>query len=184
MISVVYIPRTGSRFFSKQIADQKGYSWWGEVLNPRTIPRAGERRDIREQLTESPDAVIKLGVWQADRDYLRSLLKLSEKVYFCIRADFDQQVQSFYAATAPNVDNYHADIEQADISFDPVRFSDCAEWLEGQYRDSVELLTDIDSEIIRYESFATSERKYARNFNWSQEPPKLSLNVEEICQRK
>ena len=182
MISVVYIPRTGSRFISKQIAEEAGYEWWGEVLNPRSFPEARIRKDIRKKLMTQPDKVIKLGAWQSDTDGLRAILSLSEKVYFCASADFDQQVKSFYAATAPNVNNYHADIEQADISYDSVRYKESAEWLEQQYRESVKLLDGTDSEIIWYESFATPEGKYPRNFVWNEEPPKLSFNVKKFLQ--
>ena len=182
MISVVYIPRTGSKFFSQQIAEEAGYEWLGEVLNPRTFPHANIRRDMRKRLIECPDVVIKLGVWQTELEGLRAMLSLSEKVYFCVRADFDQQVKSFYAATDPIVDNYHAQIEHADIPYNSVRYIQTAEWLEHQYRESVKLLDGIDHALIWYESFATPEGKYARNFVWSEEPPKLSFNVKEFLQ--
>ena len=182
MISVVYIPRTGSKFISNQIAEEAGYEWLGEVMNPRTFPDASVRKYMRKKLIECPDVVIKLGVWQSDHEGLRSILSLSEKVYFCVRADFDQQVQSFYAATAPNVDNYHADIEHADIVMNPEKYNVNAVWLEQQYRDSVKLLEGIDYQTIWYESFATPEGKYPRNFVWSEEPAKLSFDVKEFLQ--
>lgn len=182
MISVVYIPRTGSKFFSQQIAKEAGYEWLGEILNPRTFPHANIRRDMRKRLIECPDAVIKLGAWQEDHDGLRAILSLSEKVYFCARADFDQQTKSFYAATDPAVDNYHAQIEHADLNLDSQRYRQSAGWLEYQYRESVKLLNGIDHELIWYESFATPEGKYSRNFVWSEEPAKLSFDVKEFLQ--
>lgn len=183
MISVVYIPRTGSKFFSQQIAKQTGYEWLGEVLNPRTYPDEQNRNSTIESLNNSPDVVIKLGVWQSKMAHLQFILSLSEKVYFCVRSDFNQQLKSFYAATAPNVNNYHANIKHAEIVFDYDRYKKHAEWLKKQYNDTVKLLNDFEVETVFYESFATKQGKYHRNFTWTADPPSIEFDINKICQQ-
>jgi hypothetical protein len=183
MISVVYVPRSGSRFFSRKIADQSGYEWLGEVLNPRTYPCSDIRSSILKDLNNGREAVIKLGVWQADVSTLRSFLNKSHKIYLCYRANFDQQVRSMYAATAQNVNNYHADIDQTHITFDSKRYSECANWMMTQYTETVKMLKDLKVELILYESFATVEGKYCRNFIWNQEPPHIDFEVNKIVDK-
>lgn len=180
MICVVFVPRSGSRFFSQQIAKQTGYDCLGEVLNPRTYPDADFRKNMLAELSTHSQTVIKLGFWQSSIDHLKSLLYKSEKIYFCARSDFNQQVKSFYAATSTNVDNFHADIEHADITYDPERFNSCAKWLESQYIHTAQILKDFKVETVMYESFATKQGKYARNFTWNQQSPQINFDVNKI----
>lgn len=183
MISVVYIPRTGSRFFSQQVAKQTGYEWLGEVLNPRTYTDDCSRNIMLTKLSIHSQAVIKMGVWQCDIDFFKSLLNKSEKIYFCARTEFNHQVKSYYAATAQNVNNYHADIEHADITYDPERFMKCAKWLESQYTHTAQILKGFKVETVLYDSFATKQGKYARNFTWNTQPPQINFDVNKIINK-
>lgn len=176
MICVIYTPRSGSKYFSTSIAEQYGYENLGEVFNTRTYPDHSSRSKLIKTLKKDSNKVFKLGVWQiADIDQARRILNECEQIYVCRRRNFDDQLKSFYAATAPNVDNYHGEVN-AHINYDHQRYVSLLYWLQKQYTETVKLLEGYNYQITDYETFAEERMRYKRCFTWEKELPKTNID--------
>lgn len=183
MYLIIYIPRTGSRYFSTQLAEKHNYKNLGEIFSPRTYPNLSDRQLNQQIVDTTNDIVIKVGLWQIELDCISSLIEKSEKTYVCWRKNFNDQVKSLYAAMYPSVDNFSAEILHADIKYDQSIYLRRSIWLKTQYRRLASFLETVKSEkieLVDYESFATAEKRYKRNFIWDTEPPLINFSTEYI----
>ena len=177
MITVLYLPRCGSRFFSEKIAEKNGYQCLGEVFNTRTYDDKIQQNVLIQSLEHNPNVVFKIGAWDAPKEKIQSYIHNSDYAYVCLRLNFNDQLKSLYAATAQNVDNFHSSITNISIEYDQHRYEELADWLITQYQNTVQIAKSTKIKVIAYESFATKEAKYARNFTWDQQPPQIKFNI-------
>lgn len=183
MYLVIYTPRTGSRYFSTQLAEKHNYKNLGEIFSPRTYPNLSDRQLNQQIVDTTNDIVIKVGLWQIGSDRISSLIEKSEKTYVCWRRNFNDQAKSLYAALDPSVNNFSTEILSADIKYDELIFHRRSVWLKTQYRKLASFLETVESEkieLVDYESFSTPEKRYKRTFIWDIEPPLTNFSTEYI----
>ena len=183
MICILFAPRAGSKYYCRHLAQENNKLFLGEVFNSRTYPNNEQRIALQNSLRESPDVVFKVGPWQADHNTILDLCNRSEKIYVCWRRDINEQTKSLYAATRENVNNYHANIKEAHITYVKHDYEEARDWLLSQYQALSELIAEADNSklcLVEYESFATQELRYKRNFIWDTEPQLISVDVEKI----
>jgi hypothetical protein len=108
------------------------------------------------------------------------LLKLADKIYILIRADFNSQCKSYYLAKTTNIwsglpqDHQHLILDQAVYDY-------AVEHLKDGYQQLALYKNMFDCEIVEYENLQFNKNeKYVRPVTWDIEPNSVDFDVKSL----
>jgi len=110
MISVVFVPRSFSKFYADMLSKKHNLTNLGEVFTPRTYPDLAERIKVIERSCNQKDVLCKINLqWlrKYHPDYEGKVFENSDRIEVIYRKDFDSQVKSLY--TAIMTDSFHTE---------------------------------------------------------------------------
>ena len=182
---VVYVPRSGSRYYASKIAEDIGYEFLGEVFNTRTYPDPIEHNKVIYRAINDKNIVCKVDLimlrrWYPDLEQM--FFNNADHIDVIYRKDFNAQVHSLF--TAMSLDNFHNQFtETKEMKFNPDTFQMAVDYINKCNELTADFLkqnSDRDITLVNTESFATPELKYNRNIQWDQPLPTVTSKTVEL----
>lgn len=182
---VLYVPRCASKFYSEQLAKEKGYENLGEIFNPRTYPITKQRQDVVTRACTDENIVCKVSLIMArSSDMLKKLVNNAKIIHVLYRRDINAQVRSFYAAL--EINNYHAQFDQErKVHYNKTKFNQATNYIIDRYKENAVFAAQQKNvNLIDAERFMTPDQKYNRPFVWDTEPPAINFNPAALFENK
>jgi hypothetical protein len=182
---VVYVPRSGSRFYASKLAEDLDYEFLGEVFNTRTYPDPIEHNKIIHRALTDKNIVCKVDLimlrrWYSDLEEM--FFNNADQIDVIYRKDFNAQVHSLF--TAMSLDNFHNQFtETKQMQFNPDTFQMAIDYVNKCNELTADFLKQNahkDVKLVHTESFATPELKYQRKIQWDQPLPNVKSQTVEL----
>lgn len=182
---VVYVPRSGSRYYAKKVAEDNNFEFLGEVFNTRTYPDPIEHTKVIHRAMTEKNIVCKVDLimirrWYPDLEEM--FFANADQIDVIYRKDFNAQVHSLYKAMT--LDDFHNEFtETKKMPFIPDTFQMAVDYINKCNELTAEFLkqnSDRGINLVHTESFATPDRKYKREVEWDKPLPFVKSNTVEL----
>lgn len=113
MISVVFVPRSFSKFYGNFLSEKYSLKNLGEVFTPRTYPNIDRRLEVIERACNQKDVLCNINLqWlrKFHPEHEDKVFDNSDMIEVIYRKDFDSQVKSLY--TAIMTDSFHTEFSE------------------------------------------------------------------------